>query len=172
MPRLGPVARTALGYWWDLISGAVQRGFTTTETTQIAAGIAADFGEKVTWEESKSIAILYGYAKRMDNAAAVFQNAPMEATVVPQMVATPPWAREESEQAAYPQYHVKFFYTYIDTSSSDHEEQTGIRTSVISQPLPSTVGGIRAIVQADAQGFAAKYGHELVSAIPYSVLAV
>jgi hypothetical protein len=169
VPRIGESVRQALGYWWDLVSGAVQLGLTTTETTSMAAQVAQELGGNVTFSESKSIAVLYGYASRMNNASTAFQNATSEQVITPNMVATPPWARELQEQATYPLYHVKFYYTYLDAAGN---EQTDIKTSAISRGLPSTVGELTEQVQLDAEAFASKYGHQFISALPYQILEV
>lgn len=169
MPRLDDTQRQALGYWWDLVTGAVQQGFSTTETTQFANQVAHDLGGSLSMAENRAISTLYGYAKREDNAKAAFQNAPPDAVITPDMISTPPYARVESEQNAYPMYYVKFYYTYIDQAGI---QQTDIRTSAQPLALSPTVAGVTADVLDDAQAFAAKYGHQLVSAIPFSILAV
>lgn len=169
MPRLDTTQRAALAQWWNLIADAAQAGFTTTETTQIAANIAKEAGTNVSFNEAKSIAQLYGYAKRIDNASKVFQNADPNATINPSMIATPPYARDDREQNSSPLYHVKFYYNYLDSAGN---EQTGVRTSAVPWQLPDTVAGIRDLVETDAEAFAAKYGHQLLAAIPFSILAV
>lgn len=169
MPRLDEPQRAALGQWWNLVTDAAQSGFTTTETTAIAAQIAHELGGNISFTESRSIAQLYGYAKRIDNASREFQNAPPGATIEPRMVAIPPYARDDREMASSPMYHVKFYYTFIDANG---EEQTGVKTSIIPQSLPDTIDLLNDMVQVDAEAFAAKYQHQLVSAIPFSILAV
>jgi hypothetical protein len=169
VPRLDEHGRAALGYWWNLVTDAAQSGFTTTETTQIASQIAQELGGKVSFQESRAIAQLYGYAKRIDNASREFQNGAPDATITPNMVAIPPYARDHQEQASYPLYHVKFYYTFLDRAGM---EQTEVRTSVVPMQLPDTVGEIQDLVDVDAAAFAAKYEHQLISAIPFSILAV
>lgn len=169
MARLTDDLRSALGYWWNLITDAVQQGFTTAETTAVANQVARDLGGSLTFDENRAIATLYGYAKRMDNAAAVFQNSDGSATITPDMVATPPYARDEQEQATYPQYHVKFYYEFIDQSGAQRIE---VKTSLIPLTIGPTVGDVFDDIQSDAEAFAAKYGHQLVSATPFQILAV
>ena len=169
MPRLNETQRAALGYWWNLVTDAAQAGFSTTETVQIAAGIAKDAGGTISFTESQAIASLYGYAKRMDNTSSAFQNAAPYAVITPDMVATPPWARDEIEQRGYPLYNVKFYYNYIDQAGN---EQTGIRTSVQPMQLPGTKDALNEAIQADAEAYAAKYMHQLIAAIPFQILAV
>jgi hypothetical protein len=169
VPRLNEVQRTALGYWWNLVTDAVQAGFTTTETTAIAADIAREMGGTVSFKESQAIATLYGYAKRMENASEAFQNAPPGSVITPAMIATPPWAREETEQRAYGLYHVKFNYSFVDQAGN---QQTDIKTSVVSLQLPGSTDDISDYVNDDAAAFAAKYGHQLISAQPFQILAV
>jgi hypothetical protein len=169
MPRLNEIQRAALGYWWNLVTDAVQQGFTTTETTQIASQIAKDLGGNVTFKEAQAIATLYGYASRINTAATVFQNAPQDYGITSNMIATAPYARDEREQNSYPLYHVSFYYTYLDQAGN---EQTSIRTSVQPMRLAGTVGGVWDDVELDALGMAQKYNHTLISAIPFQILAV
>lgn len=169
MARLDDAQRSALGYWWSLITDAVHQGFTTTETISVANQVANELGGSLSFDENRAIASLYGFAKRMDNAAAAFQNADTDAAITPDLIATPPYARDEQEQATYPQYHVKFFYEYIDQAGN---QQVAIRTSVIPLVIGPTVGDVFDDVQSDAEAFAAKYGHQLVSATPFQILAV
>lgn len=169
MARLTDSLRSALGYWWNLITDAVQQGFTTAETTQVANQVAQEFGSSLSFDENRAIATLYGYAKRMDNAAAAFQNAPADLYITPDLIATPPYARDEQEQATYPQYHVKFYYEYIDQAGN---QLVDIKTSVIPFAVGPTVGDVFSDILSDAEAFAAKYGHQLVSATPFQILAV
>ena len=169
MAILSDVQRQALGYWWNLITDAVSAGFTLTDTVQLANQVANDFGSSISFQENSAISSLYGYAKRMDNAALAFQQADLSQGVTTDMVAVAPYARDEQERAAYPLYHVKFYYTYIDQNG---QEQTGIRTSVQPLQLGGSVSDIHMDVQDDAAAFAAKYGHQLVSAVPFQIVAV
>lgn len=169
MPRLDDAQRSALGYWWNLITDAVHNGFTTAETTSVANTIAQEFGQSLTFDDNRAIATLYGYAKRMDNASAAFRNADATTYITPDLIATPPYARDEQEQATYPQYHVKFYYQYLDQAGN---EQIRVKTSVIPFAIGPTVGDVFADIQSDAEAFAAKYGHQLISATPFQILAV
>jgi hypothetical protein len=169
MPRLNGDQRSALAYWWNLVSDAARSGFTATETSQIAASIAAETGRKVSFKEYTAIAQLYGYARREINASEAFGNASPGSTITPSMVSVPPYARDDREQNGYPLYHVKFYYTYLDAQG---KEQTDIKTSVQAMNLPQTVGEIHQFVSEDAEALGAKYGHQVVSSTPFAVLAV
>lgn len=169
MPRLDPVQGQALGYWWSLIVDAVAAGFTTTETTQLVNQWARDNGGTISFQANTAISQLYGYARREFNASNAFQAADPGATITPDMISTPPWARGEQEQSSYPVYYVKFQYTYLDANG---EQQTAVRTSVQPLTLADTVQGVTDDVTTDAEAFAAKYGHQLLSAVPFSILAV
>lgn len=169
MARLDELQRATLGYWWNLIIDAVHQGFTTAETTQVANDVARDLGGSLSFDDNRAIATLYGYAKRMDNAAAAFQGSTSDQVITPDLVATPPYARDEQEQATYPQYHVKFYYEYIDQAGN---QRVDVKTSVIPLAIGPTVGDVFADVQDDAEAFAAKYGHQLVSATPFQILSV
>lgn len=169
MARLNDTQRTALGYWYALITDAVHAGYSTVETTQLANQVAHDLGGSLSFDDNKAISFLYGYAKREDNAAKAFQNASPDDTITPDHIAVPPYARDEQEQNSYPVYHVRFYYTYLDSSGEEH---TTIKTSVQPLTLGPTKQDVINDVQADAQAFAAKYSHELISAIPFQILAV
>jgi len=161
--------RTALGYWWNLITDAVSQGFTLTDTTQLANQVAQDFGSSLSFQENRDIGVLYGYAKRMDNAAVAFQQAPEGSLITQDIIALAPYARDVAERNSYPLYHVKFYYTYLDANGV---EQTGIRTSVMPMTLGSDISGVLDEIQDDASAFALKYGHQLISAVPFKIVAV
>jgi len=169
MPRLNDTVRAALGYWWNLISDAARTGFTVTETIEMANQVARDMGTTLSFGENTAISQLYGHARSIENSGATFQAASAEQGITSDMMATPPWARDVAEQATYPLYYVKFEYTYLDQSG---QQQTGIRTSVFTDQLPSTVGDLTSDVLSDAEGMAQKYGHTLLSAVPLQILAV
>ena len=169
MPRLDGTERATLGYWWNLISDAARSGFTVTETISIANGIAKDLGQNLSFAENTAISRLYGYARRIENAGNTFQAASPELGITSDMMATPPYARDIAEQSAYPLYHVKFEYTYLDQAGN---RQTAIKTSVFPNALPATVGALTADVLDDAEAMANKYGHTLLSAVPLQILAV
>lgn len=169
MARLSDTLRSALGYWWNLISDAATQGFTVTETISIANQVAEGLGSKLSFQENTAISQLYGYARRGVNAGNALQAADPSLGITANMVSTPPYARDEQEQATYPLYHVKFQYTYLDSAGN---EQTTIKTSVFPDVLPSTVGDLTSDVLDDAEAMASKYGHTLLSATPIQVLAV
>lgn len=169
MARLNDAQRTALGYWYALITDAVHAGFTATDTTQLASQVAQDTGIRLTFEDFKAISVLYGYAKREDNAANAFQNANPDAIITPDLIGVPAYARDVQEQNSYPVYHVRFYYTYIDSAGEEH---TTIKTSAQPLTLGPTKQDVINDIQTDAQAFAAKYNHTLVSAIPFQILAV
>lgn len=169
MPRLSDTLRTALGYWWDLVVGAVQQGFTTNETTELANDVAKDLGGSISFQENQAIAQLYGYARRLENAGNAFTAADPGKFIDANMIADAPWARPEQEQATYPIYNVKFTYTYLDASGV---QQSTTKTSVFRDGLPQTVGDLISAVLDDAEAMANKYGHTLLSADPFQIQAV
>lgn len=169
MARLTDTLRAALGYWWDLVVGAAQRGFTTTETTQLANDVAKDLGGSISPDENRAISQLYGYARRLENAGNAFTGAQPGQFINSDMVANAPWARDEQEQATYPIYNVKFTYTYLDSAGN---QQTTTKTSVFRDGLPDTVGDLTSAVLDDAEAMASKYGHTLLSATPFQIQAV
>jgi hypothetical protein len=161
--------RAALGYWWNLVTDAVREGFTTTETTALASQVARDLGGTVSFDESRAIAQLYGFAKRIQNSGDVLTSAGQSSVITPDMFATAPYARSDQEQRAYPVYHVKFEYTYIDQAGNT---RTDTKTDVIPMALPGTVGELTAQVLDDAEVMAKKYGHQLLSATPFQILVI
>lgn len=169
MSLLNDTERAALGYWWNLVSDAARSGFTVTETTQLANQVASDLGGSLSFAENTAIGRLYGFARREINASNEFQAASPDTFISGDMISTPPYARDVQEQNSYPLYHVKFYYTYIDASGV---EQTTIKTSAQPLTLPDTIGELADAVSDDAEGFANKYGHQLVSAVPFAILAV
>jgi len=169
MPRLTDSVRSALGYWWNLISDAARANFTVTETVQLANQVAQDLGGRLSFQENSAISSLYGYARREINAQAAFSGAGLSDYITPDMISTPPYARDVQEQNAYPLYHVKFEYTYIDSAGN---VVTDIKTSAQPMTIGPTLADVTADVLDDAEGFANKYGHTLVSAVPIAILAV
>lgn len=169
MSRLNDSARTALGYWWNLVSDAARAGFTVTETVQIANQVARQFGETISFRENAGISSLYGYARRIENAGNSFRAAEASKHIDSTMIATAPYAREDAEQASYPLYNVKFRYEYRDQAGN---AQTADKTAAFPMALPDTKGELMAQVLDAAEAMAGKYGHTLLSAVPYQILAV
>lgn len=169
MARITDTVRTALGYWWNLISDAARAGFTVTDTVQLANQVASDLGGSLSFAENTAISTLYGYARREVNAGNAFTAGDPGQQIDANMISVPPYARDDQEMATYPLYHVKFEYTYLDQAGN---RQTTFRTSVFPDQLPDTVGELTSAVLDDAEAMAFKYGHTLLSAIPVNILAV
>lgn len=169
MARLTDTVRQALGYWWSLIQGASAQGFRANEVTSMAADVAKTLGVTMSFQDAQAVAVLYGYARRMDNAAGVFQAAGPEQQISGDMIATPPWARDEAEMNAYPIWHATFSYTYLDNEGNMNTE---FRTSVFRLTLPDTVGELADAIEVDAIAMSVKYDVQLVSADPISLHSV
>lgn len=169
MANLSESLRTALGYWWNLITDAVREGFSASDTISLANQVARDLGGSNTPQVNRDIATLYGYARRIDNAGNALQGASPDKAIDSSLMATAPYARDIQEQNAYPLYHVKFEYVYLDSAGN---QQTSIRTDAIPLALPGTVGELTATVLDDAEAMANKYGHTLLSATPLQILVV
>lgn len=169
MTRLDDTQRAALANWWTLAEAAAFGGFTTTDTITAASDLAGQAGRSLAFAESAAIATLYGYARRMANAAGVLQAADALSVITADMMATPPWARDEQVMNTTPIWHATFQFTFLDQAG---QIQTDFRTSVFEMTLPETVGELAAAIQDDAQQMADKYGVTLVSATPHSLLAV
>jgi hypothetical protein len=169
MARLTDVQRSALADWWDLAQAAAFGGFTTTDTITAAAQLAADAGRSLAFAESTAISTLYGYARRMSNAASALGVAAPNAVIDANMIAVPPWARDEQVMNTTPIWHVSYTFEYLDQAGNLQSEY---RTSVFEMTMPETVGELSAAIQDDAQFLADKYGVTLVNASLTSILAV
>lgn len=169
MARLSDVQSAALANWWELAQYAANNGFTSTDTVGAASDIAQAAGRSLTFEEGTAIAQLYGYARRIFNASDALQSTAPDAGITPDIMAIPPWARDEQVMATVPIWHTTFEFTYIDQAGN---QVTEFKTSVEDMTFPATVGELQDNVQADAEAMAAKYGVQLVSINLISLLAV
>jgi hypothetical protein len=170
MPRLSDVQRIALADWWTLAQTAAYGGFTATDTVTAASDLArSQFSRSLTFGESGAIATLFGYARRMASAGAVFRAAGPADEITGRMIATPPWARPDIEMAATPTWHATFQMTFLDQAG---EVRTELRTSVFQMTLPATMGELADAIAADAQVMADKYQVTLMEVSPHELLAV
>lgn len=169
MARLNDVQRSALANWWTLAETAAGGGFTVTDTVTAASQLAQQAGSSLSFAESAAISTLYGYARRMTNAAGELQAAADEQTITADMMATPPWARDEQVMNTTPIWHVTYEFNYLDQGGV---LQSGFRTSIFEMTLPETIGELKDAISADAQALADKYNVTLQEANLTSVLAV
>lgn len=169
MARLSETQTAALASWWTLAIDAAFGGFTATDTIQAAAELARQRGGSLTFNESSAIATLYGYARRMSNAAGAVQAAAAAAEIGPEHTAVPPWARDEVTMATAPIWHVTYTFETMDTTG---RITTEFRTSVFEMVLPGTIGELADAIDEDAQALADKYGVTLVGARLHQILAV
>ena len=169
MARLDETQRAVLGYWYNLVSNSARSGMTVTDTIRLANNIAKNLGRKVSFKENQGISQLYGFIRREVNAGTAFTEARPNQYINRDMISTPQWARDETQQATYPLYHVKFEYEYLDQAGN---RQVAIRTSVFPDQLPDTIAALTSDVLDDADAMARKYGHTLLSVRPINILAV
>ena len=169
MARLDDTQRSALANWWDLAQSAANGGYTVTDTISAAADIAAQGLRQMSFDIGRAISVLYGYARRMFNAAGVFSGADMAAPVTPDMMATPPWARDQQVMDTTPIWHATFEFHYLDSNGN---QRMDYRTSIFEMTLPETVGELVDAMTADAEAMAAKYGVSLLEIVPVQLLAV
>jgi hypothetical protein len=169
VPRLDDTQRAALANWWDLAQYAANHDYTSTDLISAASDIARQAGQSISAEENRAIAVLYGYARRIFNSAGELEGAPGDAVIGPEMMAIPPWARDEQVMATTPVWHVTFEFAYVDQAGNPQADH---RTSVQEMTLPDTVGELADLVDADAQAMADKYGVQFVSATMIQILAV
>jgi hypothetical protein len=160
MPRLTDSVKQALGEWWSLTYAAGYGGYTTTDTVVVANELAGQEGRSLTFSENGAIATLYGYARRMFNASQVVQGLRPQDVIIPEAVSTPPWARDEREQATLPIWHVHFNFTYSDDLGDVFTER---KVSIFRMMLPDTIGELQDLVNSDAEALAGKYHVTLVN---------
>lgn len=169
MPRLTDNVRSALADWWSLAIDAGFGGFRTTELIEAASDLANQAGRSLSFGESSALATLFGYARRMSNAAEAVQGAPDETYISPEHVAIPPWAREERQMNTNPIWHV----TYLFTSERNGVISSEYKTSVFQGvQLPQTVGELKDALAEDADALASKYGVNLLNVDLHQILAV
>jgi hypothetical protein len=169
MARLNETQRAVLADWWTLAYDAGFGGYSTTDLLGAAKSIADASGVSLSFAENTALATLYGYARRMSNAADTVQSALDADTIGPDHIAVPPWARDEAVMNTVPIHHVTFAFTFTDQSGATVTE---FRTSVFEMTFPDTMGELRDAVNEDAQAMADKYRVEFVSADLLQILAV
>jgi hypothetical protein len=169
MPRLSDNVRSALADWWDLAQDAGFGGYRATELIEAASNLANQAGRSLSFTESSALSTLFGYARRMSNAADTTQAAEDNTYIGPDHVAIPPWARVESEMNANPIWHVNYQFTY---------ERNGIisteyKTSIFEYGrFPQTIGELKDAIAADAAVLANKYQVNLINTDLTQILAV
>jgi hypothetical protein len=169
VPRLDDTQRLALAQWWDLAQSAANGGYRVTDMISAASDIAGQGLRQMNFAIGQALSTLYGYARRMFNAAGVFQSAPVNAVITPDMMATPPWARDQVVMDTTPIWHVNFDFTYLDANGNI---RTDTRTSIFEMTFPETIGDLMDALQSDAEAMAAKYGVTLVDISPLRILTV
>jgi hypothetical protein len=169
MSRLTATQRTALADWWQLAVDGGFGGYLANQVTAAAADLARQTGRVFTFATSQAVAALFGYARRMSNAATEAQNADDAEYIQSQHIAIPPWARDQSDMNTYPIWHVTYKFTYIDTFGVQHTEY---KTSIFDTQLPATIGALKSAIEDDAQAIAGKYQVSYVSTDLHQVLAV
>jgi hypothetical protein len=167
--RLTDTQIQALGNFWSDIAYVASHGGLVTDAVSVASYHAGLFGETLSFEDSQAVAVLAGYAARMENAAREFRGADLADPITADMIGTPPWARDEALMATTPIWHATFEMTFEDENG---DIQTEFRTSVFEMTLPETVGELTADILDDAEAMAAKYEVTLLSVRPYSLHAV
>lgn len=167
--RLTDTQTRALGNFWSDIAYVASHGGTVTDAVSVAAYHAGLFGETLSFEDSQAVAVLAGYAARMENAAGVFRGADSADQITADMIGTPPWARELAVMDTAPIWHATFEMTFVDQEGNTQSE---FRTSVFEMTLPDTVGELTADILDDAEAMAEKYGFTLLSVRLHSLLAV
>jgi len=135
-------------------------GYTATDTVAAAADLANQQGRSLAFNEGSALATLFGYARRMSNAADVVQGLSREDYITPDAISTPPWARDQSEIDTLPIWHVHFDLTTSDEAGNITTER---KVSVFRMTLPDTIGELQDAVASDAEAMAKKYGQQFVA---------
>ena len=169
MARITTSQAAILGSLWDLIQNFANNGFTASELNEAVAGIARDTGASLSFSDYRDISVLYGFARRMYNAATEAQNALDDTIIGPEHQSIPPWARDEQVVNTSPVWHVTYTFTYID---ADGNTNTDYKTSVFEMTFPATIGDLKAAINEDAQALADKYGVDLQEVGLEQILAV
>lgn len=169
MPRLSQAQTVILADWWTLVVAEAFIGTISSDVISLAQATAQKSGRSLAFAESSGIATLYGYARRMFNAAAAVQAAAAADTITPEHIGVPPWARDEVTMATAPIWHATYTFTYLDQAGN---QVSDFRTSVFEMTMPGTIGDLAAAITEDAQALADKYGVTLVDAVLHQVLAV
>lgn len=169
MPRLTDSQRATLASAWDLVQHAGFGGFTATALNEAAANIAAEAGIRLSFQYYADLGTLYGYARRMSNAADAAQSALDSDIIGPDHMAAPPWARDEQVMNDTPKWHVVFDFTYADSAGELYTEK---RTSIFDMTFPRTIGDLKDAITEDAQAMAQKYQVVFEAADLLMILAV
>jgi hypothetical protein len=169
VPRLSSIQAQTLAQWWNLAQDFAREGFTTTELISAANDIARQAGEKLSFATNTALSTIYGYARRMFNAASVVQSALDSDVIGKEHLGIPPWARDEQVMNTSPIWHVTYQFTYLD---SQGDVQYDYKTSIFKMTFPDTIGELKDMLSEDAQALADKYGVEFVSADLHEILSV
>src|SRR5215472_11564899 len=128
-------ALLADGTSWGLVLKAAADRLMATDVTAAASNIARDFGVPWTFQDSQDIAVLFGFANRIQNAADALGAATPADEIDGNMIAVPPWARSQQVMDTAPIWHVTFEHTFLDEEGN---VGTGFATSVFEMTLPET----------------------------------
>lgn len=170
MPRLADNVRSALADYWNLAVSQAADRTGSAKFISIAASLAREGGGSISFNTSKALPVLYGYASRVRNAGESIRAANDETYIGPEHVAVPPWAREETAQLANPIWHVSYLFTSANSAGIVSQEY---KTSVFQGGgFPQTVGQLKDAIAEDAQALADKYGVNLINVDLHQVLAV
>ena len=169
MARLTETQTRALGNFWSDVAYVAAHGGTVTDAVSVASYHAGVFGETLSFADAQAVAVLAGYAARLENAASVFRGADFSDPITAGMIGTPPWARDQQLMNTAPIWHATFEMTFTDEFGNTRTE---FRTSVFEMTLPETVGELTADILDDAEAMARKYNVTLLSVNPHSLVAV
>jgi len=167
--RLTEAQTKALGNFWADLAYVASHGGTVTDAVGVASFHAGLFGETLSFADAQAVAVLAGYAARLENAAAEFRGAGLSDSIEASMIGTPPWARDQQVMNTAPIWHATFEMTFTDQEGNTRTE---FRTSVFEMTLPETVGELTADILDDAEAMATKYDFTLLSVSPHSLQAV
>lgn len=153
MASLSPQVKTALGRYWSEIFGGAALKLNTQDIFANIRERATELGLSSVGVGANTISTLRGFAGRMLNAATRLNAQPDNAPMTASLFSEAPWSRSLGDQNVMPLYHVSFDHT-VETDSGDINVLR--HTIVITGALPGTVGGLRGLIEDEAQLMAAE----------------
>jgi hypothetical protein len=145
---------------WPLAAAKTEDGaygFAATDISSIAKSQAAATGEQLTFEDYRNMAVIFGWARRIETAADRLTAAADEHTIEASHVAEAPYARPYTVQAAEPKWRLLQEY---QVRLPDGNVITDWGTVTFDLVLPATVGDMRAEAELVLKRYLAKRSEE------------
>lgn len=137
--------------WWSTVAGWANqvnpdtgRAYSVTDVSAAASILRQTYPQTYTSYSPPGVSALYSVALQIGRSSAAIASAAPGSAITTDMIATPPWARPDAEQAAMPVWQARAEITYTDEAGVT---QTGITTITIPQVLPSSIASLQAQVE-------------------------